>query len=99
MGEFGYPFPIEAFVSHDLSFKHDFHCLNPEKAVSGSGKILKITSNTIEVRENRENIRLVLGACSRIESTKRLPEIGQNIVFNGVLSSIKIYNLYSATCW
>jgi len=48
--------------------------LNPSAAVSGLGVILNVASNSIVVRhEDGHNVKLHLGACTRIESSSELP--------------------------
>ena len=45
-----------------------------------------------------EQIKLRIGACSRIEASKELPSAGQDIYYSGVPSGAGGYNLYAASC-
>ena len=97
---FGYPFVLSDFNTADNSFVNDFNCLNPSLLQSNQGTITNISSRKITVRSPSGNTQnLNLGACTRIESATRVPQVGQNIAFKGVPSSAGGYNVYAASCW
>jgi hypothetical protein len=68
--------------------------------VSGSGHILEVASDKLVVRfETGEDVDLHLAACSRIESSHKLPQHGQSIAFKAIPSAAGGYNLIHATCY
>ena len=99
IAKFGYPMVTDAFDSLDFSFNGDFTCLQPSRATSGYGRIKEVRGNRMVVDKDGHDEVLHFGACSRLEGTKHLPEVGQNIAFKGVPSRAGGYNIYGATCW
>lgn len=98
-GRFGYPFNDSAFNSPDFSFSGSFNCLNPASMVTGSSVITGIGSNFIEAQDDQGNIlRFNLGSCSRLESTLRVPNVGQKFFYSGVPGNQGL-NLYGGTCF
>ena len=66
---------------------------------SGEGTIKSISRNTITVQNKKsELVELRVGACSRIEATKILPEVGQTIFYKGIATQ-GATNLYTASCF
>ena len=97
---FGYPFVLSDFNSSDNSFVNDFNCLNPSQLQSNQGTVTGISSRSMTVRDASGNTQnLNLGACTRIESATRVPQVGQNVAFKGVPSSAGGYNVYAVSCW
>ena len=97
---FGYPFVLSDFNTSDNSFANDFNCLNPSQLQSSQGTITGISAHSMNVRGNNGNTyNLNLGACTRIESATRVPQVGQTAVFKGVPSSAGGYNVYAVSCW
>ena len=99
VAQYGYPFGASAFSSNDLSLSGDFSCLNPSSAISGHGRIRSISANSISIDSDKGRLDFRLGACSRIESATKLPQVGQNFAFRAVPSFAGGYNLYGGTCW
>ena len=97
---YGNPYGVDSFSkSRDFSFNEDFNCLSPSTLESHSGVIKAIASKYMQVELLDGNlVRLHLGACSRLESTKSLPEVGQKIIWRGNLVSPVNYNVYRASC-
>lgn len=99
VGAFGYPFSSGSFSSSDLSLTGSFSCMNPTALVTGSGSITSIGPNWIEASTGEGNrTRFNLGSCSRVESTQRLPVVGQKFYWSGVQGGSG-YNLYAASCF
>ena len=97
---FGYPFVLSDFNTADNSFVNDFNCLNPSLLQGSQGTITGISARRMTVRDGSGATRsLNLGACTRIESATRVPQVGQNIAFKGVPSSADGYNVYAVSCW
>jgi hypothetical protein len=62
------------------------------------GEIKSIHKNLIIVHADDENIyKLYLGSCSRIETTRQIPVVGDRIVFKGTKQSSLAYNIYSVS--
>lgn len=100
-GSFGYPFGSGAFegAQDSLSLAGSFNCLNPGSLVQGAGTIVNIGSNWIDADCGDEGVRrFSLGSCSRLESTQRLPVVGQRFYWSGVPGSSG-YNLYAGSCF
>ncbi len=98
-GKFGYPFVESAFENSDFAFSGSFNCLNPGSLVTGFGTISNIGANFIEAKDQKgSNFRFNLGSCSRLEATKRIPEIGHKFYWSGVPGS-QGYNLYGGSCF
>jgi len=75
-------------------------CTSHADLVSGSGKIVDVASDKLVVRfENGDDVDLHLAACSRIESSHKLPQHGQKIAYKAIPSAAGGYNLIHATCW
>ncbi len=69
--------------------------------VTGSGTIVNIGPNWIDADgdgDDRGTRRFSLGSCSRLESTHRLPKVGQKFYWSGVPSS-NGFNLYTGSCF
>lgn len=99
IGAFGYPFQTSAFGSSDLSINGSFGCLNPTAVVTGSGTITAIGADYIECADDKgETRRFGLGSCSRLESTRKIPAIGQKFFWSGVPSG-NIHQLYTGSCF
>lgn len=97
-GKYGYPMSKAAFNNEDFSFAGSFACNNPNLLSTGFGTISNIGSDFIEALDEKgSSRRMVLGSCSRLESTQQLPKIGQRIYWQGAVGSRGI-NLYSASC-
>jgi predicted nucleic acid-binding Zn-ribbon protein len=97
--KFGYPFASSAFQSSDLSFNGDFSCLNHSALRAGQGEIRSISGNRITVATAEGDIELRMGACTRVECSKLLPEAAMKIAYRGVPSFAGGYNIYGATIW
>lgn len=96
---YGYPFVDSAFGNNDFTFAGSFNCLNPGSVVTGSGVISNIGPNFIEAKDERGgNIRFNLGSCSRLESTHKVPKIGNKFYWSGVAGG-QGYNLYGGSCF
>lgn len=64
---YGYPYSLASYASStDFSFNNDFNCLTPSSLQSGMGVIVSIVSRVIVLNAESGQIRLNLGACSRI---------------------------------
>ena len=99
IGAFGYPFQTSAFGSNDLSLNGSFGCLNPTAVVTGSGTITAIGADYIECDDDKGvRQRFGLGSCSRLESTRKVPAVGQKFYWSGVPGS-QGYNLYGGSCF
>lgn len=99
VGAFGYPFGSGAFGGNDLSLTGSFSCLNPGALVTGSGTISAIGGGWIEALDgNGSKNRFSLGSCSRLESTKKLPAVGQKFYWSGVPGGSG-FNLYAGSCF
>lgn len=97
VGAFGYPFTTAAFGDangSDLALNGSFGCLNPSSVVSGSGTITAIGSNWIDANVGGQTQRFGLGSCSRLESTTKLPSVGQKFFWSGVPGG-SMTNLYT----
>lgn len=97
VGAFGYPFVSDALGGNDFSIGGSFGCMNPNSIVSGSGTITAIGSNYVDCATNGGSVRFNLGSCSRLESTKQLPAVGQKFYWSGVPQG-NGYNLYAGSC-
>lgn len=98
-GAFGYPFNESAFGTSDLSMGGSFGCMNPNSLVQGSGTITAIGANYIETLDsNQQKQRFRLGSCSRLESTRSVPAVGQNFYYSGVPDGSG-FNLYTGSCF
>ncbi len=99
IGAFGYPFQSNAFGADDLSINGSFGCLNPNAVVTGSGTITAIGADYIECDDgNGARQRFGLGACSRLESTRKIPTIGQKFYWSGVPQGNQ-HQLYTGSCF
>ena len=99
IGAFGYPFQTSAFVSNDLSLNGSFGCLNPTAVVTGSGTITAIGADYIECDDDKGvRQRFGLGSCSRLESTRKVPAVGQKFYWSGVPSG-NSHQLYTGSCF
>lgn len=77
-----------------------FSCLPTGSTSSGSGVINKISGTGIEIKDAKgNNVSLNIGACSRMESTTSVPQVGQNLVWRGAPSSNGGFDLFGATCY
>lgn len=74
--------------------------MNPNSLVQGSGTITAIGANYIETIDNssKQKQRFKLGSCSRLESTRSIPSVGQNFYFSGVPDGSG-FNLYTGSCF
>ena len=85
VGAFGYPFQSSALGGNDFSIGGSFGCLNANSVVTGSGTITSVGSDYIDCNTGSgEKLRFGLGACSRLESTRQLPSVGQKFYWSGV---------------
>lgn len=76
-----------------------FGCMNPNSLVQGSGTITAIGANYIETLDsNQQKQRFRLGSCSRLESTRSVPAVGQNFYYSGVPDGSG-FNLYTGSCF
>ena len=98
-GTFGYPFVIGDFSTADNTLGRDFGCLNPSAMQSGQGTIVQISGAVLHLNDNGQDIKLNLGACTRIETATRVPQVGQTAIFKGVPSLAGGYNVYAMTCY
>lgn len=100
VGAFGYPFQPSAFgQGNDLAIGGSFGCLNPTSVVSGSGVITAIGPNYIDASTGQgQSQRFGLGSCSRLESTSKLPAVGQKFYWSGVPGG-SMTNLYTGSCF
>lgn len=99
VGAFGYPFGNASLGGADLAIGGSFGCNNPGSVSTGYGTISAIGSNYIEaLGSNGAKTRLSLGACSRLESTKAIPAVGQKFYWSGAPGASGI-NLYSGSCF
>ena len=100
IGAFGYPFQTSAFGSSDLSINGSFGCLNPNAVVTGSGTITAIGADYIECDDgNGGRQRFSLGSCSRLESTRKIPAVGQKFYWSGVPQGNNLNQLYTGSCF
>lgn len=101
-GKYGYPFVDSAFENSDFAFSGSFNCLNPGSLVTGLATISNIAGNYIEAKDERGgNLRFNLGSCSRLESTRKVPEVGHKFYWSGVPggSGGQAFNLYGGSCF
>lgn len=99
VGAFGYPFGNGALGGNDLSIGGSFGCTNPGALVTGYGTITSVGAGHIECADAKGGKqRFSLGSCSRLESTKSLPTVGQQFYWSGVQGS-NGYNLYAGSCF
>lgn len=99
VGAFGYPFGNASLGGADLAIGGSFGCTSPAQVVSGFGTISGVGSNWIEaLGNNGAKTRFSLGSCSRLESTKNLPVVGQKFYWSGVPAASG-FNLYSGSCF
>ena len=90
----------ELAKAQHFSIGSDFNCLNPSTLVNGKGKIVSIDKNLLTVeREDKTEITLKLGACTSLESTEKLPKLGQHVYWKGNKSELNFYEAYSASCF
>lgn len=93
-----YGAPFSSNFGSGNSYASDFNCLNPSALQSGQGTIQAISGNQITITHNGSAQTLNLGACTRIEATSRVPQVGQTAVFKGVPSYAGGYNVYAMAC-
>lgn len=99
VGAFGYPFGNASLGGADLAIGGSFGCSSGGAMSNGFGTISAIGTNWIEaLGGNGARTRFSLGSCSRLESTKQLPVVGQKFYWSGVPSASGI-NLYSGSCF
>ena len=96
--KFGYPFVNTQVSNTELHFNGSFGCLNTENAHRGYATISSIGADYIEAREGNGYKKFKVSACSRIEASGDLPQVGQGFYYEAVPSSADGFNLYSATC-
>lgn len=79
----------------------EFSCLHTSPAVSGNGQIVSVNSNKLTVKQDTgANVTLNVGSCSRVESTKPAPTVGQNIAWKGSSNgNTYTFNVVTASCW
>ena len=99
VNKYGYPFVKNDLKGDNLHFKDDFSCLS-SYTKKGHGTISAIEAQHIYVtgHDGRKQ-KFKVGACSRIESRTRVPEVGQNFYWSGTPSGADGYNLIKASCW
>lgn len=97
--KFGYPLVNTQLGGDSLTINGSFGCLNPSAAVHGSGVITSIGADYIEAKDaNGRRNKFYLSTCSRVESVRETPEIGQDFYYEAIPSSAGGFNLYGATC-
>ena len=96
---FGAAFNTEVVASsNEFSFPNDFNCLNPSTLELGFGEIISIDKNIILVAKEGKEVKLKLGACSRVESTVPLPAPGQTVYWKANFVGEDTYEVYTALC-
>jgi hypothetical protein len=64
---YGYPYSLASYAtSTDFSFNNDFNCLTPSSLQSGMGTIVSIVSRVIIIMADSGQVKLNLGACTRV---------------------------------
>lgn len=97
--KFGYPFVNTSLQGKDLSISGSFSCASSQSAERGYGVISNIGSDFIEVKDKKgSNRRLALGACSRLESSQGVPQIGQGFYYQAAAAGANTFNLHAGTC-
>ena len=98
IASFGDPYSEKVIANaNQFSFADEFNCLNPSTLQNGSGTIISIKKNQIEIRTDFGIMLLKLSSCSRIQSTFLLPRAGQKLYWKGNIKEGNIVEVYSAT--
>ena len=97
--KYGYPTLANQAGVQAGVFPASFSCLTTAGG-SGLGRIAAVNADGFVVNDAQgRGVRLNVGACSRVESTTQLPQVGQQVAWRGAPAAQGGYNLHAATCW